>query len=382
MPEPLADRLRERIRSEGPIAFSEYMNAALYDPEHGYYADPEFTTGREGDFATAPDTGPLMGATLAEPVETFAEEGSRLIELGPGSGRLVVDVLETLPDEAADRLEIVLVEPFRERQQVLAERVEEATGRRPRVVGDLDPVDAGRSLLVANEVLDALPVDVVRKTENGLEAMHVDLDGGDLVETWQPAEPELAQAAAPVVDRLPEAGRYELAHGLEELLGSVAKTLDPGAALLFDYGGRFEDIWGQGSQGTLRAYRGHEHAEVLADPGEVDLTADVDFSRVMGVADALGLEDVAFGGQDRLLVHLGMVDVARRREKLMDLKQLLVPGAGGFGERFRALVLDQGGIADKLDLAVDLDDPEIWTKALEDMEGSEGITGLGAGELV
>jgi SAM-dependent MidA family methyltransferase len=379
----LADRLRERIRSEGPIAFSEYMNAALYDPEDGYYADPSFTTGREGDFATAPDTGPLMGATLAEPIEAFAEQGSRLVELGPGSGRLVTDVLDQLSEEARQRLEVVLVEPFEARQQALADRVEEDTGHRPRVVGDLEPVEPGRTFLLANEVLDALPVDVLAKTEDGLDAMHVDLDDGDgFVEVWQPAEPPLAEAAAPVAPRLPEGGRYELSRGLEELLRSVAGTLDPGVAAVFDYGGRFDDLWGQGSSGTLRAFREHQHAEMLEDPGEVDLTADVDFSRVMGLADALGLAETAYGGQDRLLVHLGLVEVARQRDRMQEVKQLLVPSRStGFGERFRALVLDRGGVADTLDLAVDLDDPDVWTRAMEDMGGEEGLAGLGAEEL-
>lgn len=382
MSTPLGRRLAEQIRAEGPIAFSAYMNAALYDPEEGYYADPEFTTGQAGDFATAPDTGPLVGATLADPIERFAEQGSRLVELGPGSGRLVVDVLETISEEAREHLEIVLVEPFRQRQEALADRVEEATGRRPRVVGDLEPIGPGRSFLLANEVIDALPVDVLRKADDGLEALHVDVsDEDELVETWQPAERELAQAAAPVVDRLPDGARYELAQGLEELVRSVANALDPGVAVFLDYGGTFEDIWGQGSQGTLRAFREHDHAEILEAPGEVDLTADVDFSRVMGIADALGLREAAYGGQDRLLVHLGMVEIARERERLQDVKQLLVPGGGGFGERFQALVLDSGGIASKLGLEVDLDDPEIWTRAMEDLSGAEGLAGLGSEEL-
>lgn len=384
MPEPLADRLREQIRAEGPIPFADFMRAALYDPEDGYYADPDFTTGREGDFATAPDTGPLMGATLARPIERFAESGSTLVELGPGSGRLAVDVLEALSDEAREHLDVVLVEPFEARQAALAETVEEATGRRPRVVGDLAPVDAGRTFLLANEVLDALPVDVLEATGDGVDAMHVALDeDGGFEERWRPAAPDLVQAADPVVQRLPEGGRYEFAHGLDEMLRSVAETLDPGVAAFLDYGGRFEDLWGQGTEGTLRGFREHQHAEVLEAPGEVDLTADVDFSRVMGVADALGLDEVAFGGQDRLLIHLGMVDVARERDRLHDVKQLLVPsGSTGFGERFRALVLDEGGIAAKLDLNVDLDDPDVWTRAMEGLQGEGGLAGLGSEDLV
>jgi len=382
MADELADRLRARIEDEGPIPFSAYMEAALYDPEHGYYADPGFTTGREGDFATAPDAGPLMGATLARPVERFAEEGARLLELGPGSGRLVADLLEALPQAARQRLEVVLVEPFEARRADLADRVEERCGVRPRVVGEAARLEPARTLTLANEVLDALPVDVLEATGDGVRAMHVDVDeDGGLEEAWLAADDELVQRARPVVERLPEGGRYELARGLEELLAGVTRAMDPGAAVVFDYGSRFEDLWAHGTEGTLRGFREHQHADVLEAPGEVDLTADVDFSRVMGVADALGLDPVALGGQDRLLVHLGLVEVARERDRLLDLKQLLVPGGGGFGERFQALVLDEGGVADSLDLRVDLDDPEVWTKAMEDMGGEGGLAGLGSEEL-
>ncbi len=381
VPAHLADRLAEAIRTEGPLPFSRFMNTALYDPEEGYYADPSFTTGREGDFATAPDTGPLMGATLAKPVERFAEAGSRLIELGPGSGRLVADILGSLEEATRERLDVVLVEPFPQRRDAVADRVEEATGHRPRVVGDLEPVEPGRSFVFANEVLDALPVDVLRRTADGFEALHVDVDEEGFVEAWRPAGEELLQAAEPVLDRLPEDGRYEFAHGVQELVASVAATLDPGVAVFFDYGGRFGDVWGSRGRGTLRGYRDHEHAEVLEDPGQVDITADVDFSRVMGIADALGLEVAAFGGQDRLLMHLGVVERARGMDRLLDVKQLVVPGGGGFGERFQALALDQGGLAGKLGLKVDLEDPEVWTRALEGLEGTEGLAGLGSREL-
>lgn len=409
MPSPLADRIADQIRAEGPIAFSEYMRAALYDPEDGYYADPAFTTGREGDFATAPDTGPLMGATLAGAIEDFAEAGSTLVELGPGSGRLITDILENVSQTARERLEVVLVEPFAPRRQALADRVEQTTGVRARVEGDLGPVDSGRCFLLANEVLDALPVDVLRKRGDEIEVMHVDLDvdgqvaveeGGEesrdidadgkaadgeqagFVETWRPANPELVDQVRPVVDRLPEGGHYEYAHGLQTLLEAVSQTLEPGVAMFFDYGSRFEDRWGQGTETTLRGFREHQHADVLEDPGQVDLTADVDFSRLRGLADALGLEEAAYGGQDRLLVHLGMVEIAQERDRLQDVKQLLVPRrASGFGERFQTLVLDKGGVGQTLGLEVDLEDPDLWARAMEDLSGAEGLAGLGSEEL-
>lgn len=381
MPTPLAELLATRIESEGPIPFSEFMQTALYDPEHGYYARESFTTGREGDFATAPDTGPLMGATLAGPVQRFARQEGRLVELGPGSGRLIADVIDALDEPARENLEVVLVEPFQARREPLARRVEERVGFEVRVVGNTAELEPARSLAFANEVLDALPVDVVQATSDGIQALHVTVGEDGFERAWRPARASILEEARPVVDRLPEGGRYELARGLGDLLGSLAEALDPGAAVVFDYGARFEDLWADGTEGTLRGFREHEHVDPLVDPGEVDITADVDFSRVMGIADALGLATAAYGGQDRLLVHLGMVEVARERDRLQDVKQLLVPAGGGFGERFRALVLDDGGLAGKLDLRVDLDDPEVWTRAMEGLSDAGGLAGLGSDRL-
>jgi SAM-dependent MidA family methyltransferase len=382
MSTPLAERLAARIDAEGPLEFSAFMQTALYDPEHGYYADPAFTTGRKGDFATAPDVGPLMGATLARPVAKLADQGGRFVEIGPGSGRLAVDVLDALPEAEREAIDIVLVEPFPARHDDLATKIEDEAGVEARIVEAIDQFEPARSLVVANEVLDAFPVDVVKKRATSVEAKHVDVEDGRFVERWLPADDATAKAAREPLSRLPAGTTYELARGLDAFFAGLADTLDPGAAVFFDYGGDTENVWGQREDGTLRAFKDHQHVDPLTAPGETDVTADVDFSRVRSIAHEHGLDEAAYGGQERLLVHLGLVEAARERDRVDDVKRLVVPGgAGGFGKRFRAIVLDDG-FADTLGLQVDLDDPEIWTKALEDLEGAGGIAGFGAGELV
>ncbi len=359
-PAPLADTLRARIQADGPLAFSEWMEACLYHHEHGYYAQATFTTGRQGDFATAPDAGPLMGRTLAQLVETFAREPGRLIEVGPGSGRLMGDILDALSPEALDHLELGLVEPFEQRHAPLHAELESHPVE-AQVLQSTDELDPARTLLLANELLDALPTDIVRRDAQGWEQLAVTMQGDGFAETWQPATDAVARFADEHASQLPDGHRYEASPAIGEMLASMARVVDPGCLVLFDYGGRFRDIWPQRETGTLRAFHDHQHVDPLSAPGRCDLTFDVDFTMVQREAARLELDTVAFGPQENLLVHLGLVDQARASGEMLAIKQLVVPGS--FAGRFQALVLDRGALASELDLKVDLQDPSIWERA-------------------
>lgn len=374
MSKELAENLRARIEAEGPIPLRAFMETALYDPEHGYYARGSFTTGRSGDFATAPDVGELMGATLARPVEAFAEHPGRLVEVGPGSGRLLVDVLDHLPPAARERLDVVLVERFETHRERLREALTKV-GVEPRVVPDVSDLEPERTLLLANELLDALPAEVVQRGEDGAERMVVDVDGG-FAPAWQPAPSDVVELAEDALERLPRGHRYEIAPGLGELLDGVDGALAPGVALFFDYGSRFEAIWPERPDGTLRGFREHRQVDPLTAPGETDITYDVDFSRVIDRAEDRGLKRQAFGPQERMLVHLGLMEQARETGSFLQAKQLLVPGA--FAGRFMALALGRGGVAEDTRLKVDLDDPGLWDRGLAeplgDLEGDLGAS--------
>lgn len=367
MPTPLEGDLRARIHEEGPIPFRAFMEAALYHEEHGYYAQEAFTTGREGDFATAPDAGPLLGATLAEPVVSFADEPGRLVEVGPGSGRLMEDILTALEPDIVENLDIVLVEPHAARQDALAARFHETPGT-VRLVDDVAALDPARTFLLANEVLDALPCEVLRNGKEGWQRLHVDVEDEAFVEAGSPAPEDLASDLSPPNDALPVGHRYEAAPSLAPFLGSIQEALDPGVALFMDYGGTFEDIWPRKPEGTLRGFREHDHASPLTHPGRTDITYDVDFSRVQRIAHEAGLRTAAFGPQERMLVHLGVMRIAQDQDALLTAKQLVVPT--GFGARFKTLVLDQGGTAEQAGLRVDLDDPGLWDAGLDDVRGA------------
>ncbi len=375
-PTPLQQKLVARLEaSGGSLPFAEVMETCLYDPEHGYYADPGVTTGRQGDFATAPDTGPLFGATVASAVERFAFEGpGQLVEVGPGAGRFMADLLDALAPEAAEALEVVLVEPFEVHHPNLLEAVG-GHGVPVDIVDDLSEVDPGRTFVLMNELFDALPGHPVRATADGWERMDVTIDTGEpgqrLTGTWQACPEEVARFCDVHAGGLPEGHRYEASPASAGILDELSRIVDPGVVLAFDYGGRFQDIWMERDDGTLRGFREHRIVDPLSQPGETDITYDVDFTMLQAEAKDRGLRPVTYGGQERLLVHLGLVEVASSMDQLAGIKDLIVPT--GFGGRFQALVLSRGGGAADAGVKVDLADPQIWMRGARGLLDEEGL---------
>jgi NADH dehydrogenase [ubiquinone] 1 alpha subcomplex assembly factor 7 len=276
---PLARTLAGIIRAAGPIGVDRFMAAALGDPTHGYYMtrDP---LGRAGDFITAPEIsqifGEILGLWCAEAWRRMgAPDTVALVELGPGRGTLMADMLRAmkiLPGcRAAVRPHLVETSPvLRARQQATLADAE------ARWHDSLDSVPRGPMLLVANEFFDALPIRQWLKRDGVWHERLVALDdAGDFdFEAGPPAMP-------PACPDAPDGAIFESCEPAREIATAIGRRLAhaPGAALLIDYG---HGVTAPGE--TLQAVRAHRFAPPLADPGEADLTAHVDFA---GLADAL-----------------------------------------------------------------------------------------------
>lgn len=363
---PAEAAIREAIERRGPLTFAEYMELALYAPGTGYYARDGATTGARGDFATSPDVSPAFGRCLArQAAEVHARLGGgawSVVELGPGRGLLTRDLLEALREQAPDAWEslerVVLVE----RSASLRERLEARIA--PSVpagclatVASLAAVpDASvRGFVVANELLDALPVHVVERRRDALCELRVAIDrGGALALVPGPVSDARIERVARAHGLCPRPGwRAEVCLALEDLLAELARVLERGAALFIDYGHDAERIADAAhAEGTLVGYRDHRVViDPLAAPGEQDLTAHVNWSHFEACARGLGLEPAGRVPQERLLLALGLLDefrvagdgdfapaaVARR----LAAKRLIAPGAGG-GSRFEATLLVRG----------------------------------------
>jgi SAM-dependent MidA family methyltransferase len=310
----LTENLAARIAVSGPIPFPEFMAAALYDPLRGYYARESRKVGRDGDFFTSVSVGPVFGALLARRVlDWWTTAGKpakwRVIELGAHDGALAEDILTALrglDPGALESLEYAIIEPLpaladaqRERLSGFQETLTFAT--------TLEELDARPGLAFGNELVDALPFHVIEWHQGDWSECHVGWADGTF--KWcpgQPLCPETVDAVKSLVGPFPEGYRSEVRSGFPELLGSLARSLETGMVLWIDYGFARPDYYTPArSTGTLRTFSKHQAGEdPLADPGERDITAHVDFTHLAEAALAHGLVPTCFSSQGSWLTRL------------------------------------------------------------------------------
>jgi len=308
--------LRADIRaSDGWISFARYMELALYAPGLGYYAAGATKLGQDGDFVTAPEMSPLFGAALAVQLSAILDVtiGRDIVELGAGTGRLAADVLNALAaaDALPARYRILETSPdLRERQRATLAR--DASAHMPRVEW-VDTLPAAiDGAVIANEVLDAIPVHLVRTHGGAAFERGVGWDADACRFEWvdQPAGHRLAALAS---QRFPGDMDYlsELNPAAEALVRSIGSSLEGGAALFIDYGFAAAEYYHpQRSQGTLMChYRHRAHADPFLWPGLNDVTAHVDYTAIAEAGVAAGLHVGGFAPQAPFLMSCGVLDL-------------------------------------------------------------------------
>ncbi len=345
---PLLAVIRRLIRDRGPIPVAEYMRLALGHPEFGYYQtrDP---FGAAGDFVTAPEIsqvfGELLGLWLATAWRESGRAGRfRLVELGPGRGQLMADLIratDKIPGFLANA-DIHLVESSQRLRAVQRRALPDiAVTWHDR----FETVPPGPILLIANEFVDALPVHQLRRTGTGWGERLVDRgDRRGLVFTEGEAPPGLI-AMVPGADQAEAGTVAEVSPARSALATAIGRRLSDhgGVALIIDYG-----AWVRRPTGdTLQAVRAHRSVDPLELPGEADLTTQVDFrsfaeAAVAGGAAVFGpVPQGAFlrvlGIEPRIAALLRGAD-ARQRESLRGALFRLTD-AGAMGELFKAMAL-------------------------------------------
>ncbi len=311
-----SDRVAQRIRAEieaggGWIAFSRYMELALYAPGLGYYSAGARKLGREGDFVTAPEISPLFGRTLARQVRQVLAAGmDSVLEVGAGSGALAATVLEELERLGAAPRSYLILElsaDLRERSRdTIAARVPHLVER----VAWLNGLPASFSgVVIGNEVLDAMPTDVVRVRHGSIEECGVAAPNGRFEWSCRPASGELARIAGAL--NLPEGYRTEIQRSACAFVRSLADALDQGVALFVDYGFPASEYYHpQRSEGTLMChYRHRAHADPFFLPGLQDITSHIDFSAVARAAAESGLEVQGYTSQGQFLLNCGLTEL-------------------------------------------------------------------------
>lgn len=357
----LAEKLRERIRCEGPISFRDWMETALYDERDGYYARRDLERwGRLGDYRTAPERAPLFAATFARYFaklykELGAPQSWTIFEAGAGAGHFALGVLETLRRDhphifsatryVIDEVSADGVDRASQRLKEFADRVQHG-----RLSDISEPVSNG--IVFANELLDAFPVHRVKLRDGKLFELCVGLDEEGSF-AWMERErvaPQLASYFSRSGMELAEGQVAEVNLEVEEWMKSAASVFQRGYLVLVDYGAEASELYTapQRRAGTLRAFSQHRFADdLLARPGEQDLTTTVDWTNVKRIGELLGLEAMSFERQDQFLLRAGLLEqleemaaaTENQTEALVlrsSVRELILPG--GMSESFQVLI--------------------------------------------
>jgi SAM-dependent MidA family methyltransferase len=312
----LRELLVERIRSGGALAFPEFMAAALYEPGLGYYARETGQVGRDGDFFTSVSVGPLFGRLLARRFlaewEIIGRKPWRIIECGAHDGTLARDILDELrklSPAALESLEYVICEPLSGLRVAQAKRLE-SHGETVRILDDAAELADSPlpGIAFGNELLDALPFHVIEWQDGRWRECQVALDADERFK-WSLAEisdPALEAAVAGMVGPFPERYRTEVRTGYEAFFAPLRHALRDGMMIWFDYGFARPDYYHPARhQGTLRTFAGHRAGDCpLLAPGEMDITAHVDFTAVATDAGKTGARPVRFRNQGAWLTEI------------------------------------------------------------------------------
>jgi SAM-dependent MidA family methyltransferase len=318
----LDDRLRERIRREGPITFRDWMDAALYDESEGYYCRQDRTRwGRKGDYRTSPERSQLFAATFARYfAKLYHELGEpsdwTIIEAGSGAGHFARGVLRTLSEQypqvftathyLIDEKNASLQVRLHESINAFSDRVEFLSIDKIQT-----PINVG--IVFSNELLDALPVHRVVMRETELLELCVGLNQRDEF-VWIETTPTTIRLNAYISElgaTLKDGQIAEVNLAAGDWLCRAASILERGYIVTVDYGAEAGELFNDPDrhEGTLRAFEGHRIVnDVFSNPGAQDITSTINWTHLKQVAASCGLETVRLERQDRFLVEEGLLD--------------------------------------------------------------------------
>ena len=355
----LGERIERRIADGGPIPVSEYVEACLYDPDAGFYMRSGRAGGRAGHFLTAPEVGPLFGAVLARALDAWwialgEPRPFTVVDWGAGPGTLARAVLAARPvclSTGALRWVAVELSPT---QRALHPRHPLVTS----VAQVSDGVAEGRGagVVVANELLDNLPFDIVRRREDGWEELRVTADTAASGRAC-PSGPSFSLSAATVpsglVEGLPDVpmgARLPVQRTARRWVAEALELFDAGRVVVFDYGADSAELAPRAPTaddpaaglGWLRTHRSHRGGEWLCEPGSCDITADVALDQVQADHPAehctqahflqkYGIDELVAEGRAAWAerAHVGDLEALRARSRASEAEALLDPGGMG-----------------------------------------------------
>lgn len=357
-----SEKLIALIKSEidkkgGVISFQRYMELALYAPGLGYYAAGSIKLGEEGDFITAPEISPLFSQALANAILPIIDSQQIILEVGAGRGRMAADILVYLKQQNKLPKEYWILElsaDLRQRQKNIIEKSIPEFIDKVKWLDTLPEQFSG--VVLANELLDAMPVQLFHKAEKGINEVNVIWLDDKFVFQFNPNTDDRLMARVTDIEAELEielAAGYvsEINFSAEDWLKSIAERLQQGVIVLIDYGfPRHEYYHAQRKQGTLMChYRHRTHPDAFVFPGLQDITAHIDFTAMADAALEAKLKVIGYTNQVSFLMGAGLLELAalndesgvqKQMETASQIKKLTLPHE--MGELFKVIGFSKG----------------------------------------
>jgi SAM-dependent MidA family methyltransferase len=310
---PLVNLIRDHLRRHGPAPFPWFMEQALYHPLYGYYTSTRLRIGRQGDYYTNVSVGPLYGELLASQlIEMWkllgTPSGFTIVEEGAEDGQLAVDILSAITEESAEAaacIRYTILEPIPAKQLLQRSRLAPAFLNKVKWLSGINDLENVIGAFISNELVDAMPVHLVLYQNDQWSELWVDISGGDFC--FVPAKierSELAQATDKIPAPVVSPYRTEVNLAAARWIQAVSTRLEEGFVLIVDYGfPRDEYYQPERTEGTLSCYSRHRRSyNPLERPGEIDITAHVDFTSLAEAAEKGSLRLAGYVDQHHFMV--------------------------------------------------------------------------------
>ncbi|OGV34564.1 MAG: hypothetical protein A3E88_02055 [Legionellales bacterium RIFCSPHIGHO2_12_FULL_35_11] len=346
----LLDVIKEKINDRGDLPFIDFMQIALYHPDGGYYTSSLPKLGKHGDFVTAPEISYLFGFSVANEIKNIIInlDNPVIFEFGAGTGKLCVDILtqleklNSLPEEyrileVSGHLRAVQENLIKEKIPHLANLIKWET---------YWPEAPFTGVIIANEVLDAMPVNRFFKLSKALQESYITLnENNDLIEVFKDSNNvKLIQHVNRFLDNELENYKSEVNLFIDDWIAKCNEILAEGIMLLFDYGfANHEFYHPDRKEGTLMCHFQHKsHPNPLVNVGQQDITAHVNFTHVANAAFNVGFRVAGFTNQASFLINNNILDILlENKDETINSKQSLkkLLQANEMGELFKVIAL-------------------------------------------
>ena len=307
--------MKEKLQTSGPIPFSHFMEMALYHATSGYYSTEKQKTGKQGDFITSVSIGPCFGTILARRLHNYWLEigqppSFQIIEPGAHDGTLAQDILNAiklLSEPFYQAAHYHLIEPSLFLQQKQKTKLAQYHQKKYTSHVSMEPLQSLQGAIISNELIDAFPVELIQLNKGQWHQQYVSLDEHNqfIFTNTSIHSTELKNFCQNLGTAFPENYTTEYNTGITSFVESASKTLQSGLFLTIDYGFQQNDYYHPDrTTGTLQTFHAHQKAEnPLRTPGEIDITAHVDFTRLEHTAQSHGFHTPWFGTQASYLTQ-------------------------------------------------------------------------------